>query len=886
MQDIDSSSRSYYGDSGNGGNIFISTIDGNIRTQGINSFSLSYLEDSENGGDISISTISGDVSIQESVDSFSLSYGDSGNGGDISISTIDGDMSIQESVSSFSLSLFPLLSYSGNSGNGGDISITSDPGAVRIRGNLLSFSFAGSSSGAGGDILVLAGGNNSIEAISSDVVEGEIFFFSGSISASGEITAQGGDVVLFANGISGLQLLTLSSGGDSGKVDIQSVSDILTVTDVLIITTAQEEILSPLIFSDSIFRSRSEERIPLTLSNIGKSGNISLASTNGIVLDNVTIQSDANGSQVAGNIIVSSPKEVIFNNSEINSDTSSSGAAGNIRIDAARLSLGEGDRLSAETSAVGTGGTITVNTTESVSLGEGVQDSAPIISVEASGSGRPGNIVINTPSFVLSETARITATSTATATNPDSGGSISLNANQMDLAGTVGIFAETQGEAPGGILTLQPYQANLNNRNAAQPQSPAISSDAVLPSGSSFDLTLAEGSVISASATSSGDGGGLQLLAPDAITISGLGRLAVETSGSGQAGDVTATARSLTLADGVVLSASTTGEGNAGNINLNISDQLTIDNSTVESRTASNSTGQSGSINVNNAAQVSLLNGGNFTLNSEGTGEGGKFTLSADILTLDSGQITATTQSSNGGNFTFNLGDYLLLRNGSLISTEAGTARAGGNGGSITINTPDGFVTALPDENSDIRANAFEGNGGTVNITARNLLGIAFRPGLSDTPRSDITSSSQFGNSGIVTIDELNPETLQPEVELPVETAPATVARGCRAQGSQTGSFVSTGRGGLPTNPSDPLSPQSVWQDLEPLAELTDAPGAGGNSPQSTNSLQSTAEMVNSASEPITEAQHWSRAADGTVTLLAERAKPMTHLSQAAMCGS
>ncbi|MEO1530339.1 MAG: hypothetical protein AAFX06_33540, partial [Planctomycetota bacterium] len=37
-----------------------------------------------------------------------------------------------------------------------------------------------------------------------------------------------------------------------------------------------------------------------------------------------------------------------------------------------------------------------------VFLGEGVQDFAPVISVEASGAGRPGNVDINTPTFILS----------------------------------------------------------------------------------------------------------------------------------------------------------------------------------------------------------------------------------------------------------------------------------------------------------------------------------------------------------------------------------------------------------------------------------------------------------------------------------------------------
>ena len=119
--------------------------------------------------------------------------------------------------------------------------------------------------------------------------------------------------------------------------------------------------------------------------------------------------------------------------SNTNSNANSA-SAGNILINTARLNIGNGGLLSAETSGNSNGGNIIINATESVALGEGVEDFSPVISVEASGAGRSGNIEINTPNFRLAETARITATSKDTATNPDSGGSVTLNADRLDLA--------------------------------------------------------------------------------------------------------------------------------------------------------------------------------------------------------------------------------------------------------------------------------------------------------------------------------------------------------------------------------------------------------------------------------------------------------------------
>lgn len=63
--------------------------------------------------------------------------------------------------------------------------------------------------------------------------------------------------------------------------------------------------------------------------------------------------------------------------------------------------------------------------------------------------------------------------------------------------------------------------------------------------------------------------------------------------------------------------------------------------------------------------------------------------------------------------------DLLLMRDNSQISTSAGTARAGGDGGNIDINAQ--LVAAT--ENSDIRANAFEGKGGNIDIDASSVFG-------------------------------------------------------------------------------------------------------------------------------------------------------------------
>lgn len=108
---------------------------------------------------------------------------------------------------------------------------------------------------------------------------------------------------------------------------------------------------------------------------------------------------------------------------------------------------------------------------------------------------------------------------------------------------------------------------------------------------------------------------------------------------------------------------------------------------------------------------------------AEDEGGAGNIEVQARNVELDeASEITAETVSGQGGNIRLSDVELLLLRNGSLISTTAGTEQAGGDSGNIAIDS--NFVVAVPNENSDITANAFSGSGGNVTITTQGLFGI------------------------------------------------------------------------------------------------------------------------------------------------------------------
>jgi len=602
---------------------------------------------------------------------------------------------------------------------------------------------------------------------------------------------------------------------------------------------------------------------------VGNAGNIIINTGKLEVLNGAELIASVLGEGKAGDIILTT-HNLNVNDATIETNTFSSGDAGDIFINTSILNLTNGGNIFAFTKGRGDGGTVTINASDAVNMGEGVQNFAPIISVETSNAGKAGDIIINTPNFTLAETARITATATETATNLDGGGSITLNANIMNLAGIVGIFAETKGQAPAGTLLLQTYQNNPD-----------------------LNLTLYPNSKISASTFASGNGGDLIVTAPDTININGAGILAVETSGSGNAGNIKITSQNINLSDGVTISASTSSSGNAGNIditanNFNLSNNSTIQTNTFASgnagnikvtvsndinmndsqilaSTSINSTGNGGNINIDPIN--TNLNNSRIAVNSQGKGTGGNIFLISHNLNLNNNSaISAETLSTNGGNINLQIGDILWLRGGSNITATAGTALAGGNGGNITIYAP--WIIALPNQDSNITAEAFEGAGGNINITTNALFGIGFT-GKNILVRNDITASSQFGLTGSVIINTPAVDPTSGLIELPSNLVDADSLFGrdpCALENGQIAggsSFIIIGKGGLPVNPNE--TPTNINGTVN-LISLDD-----NNHNQTTAiTINNQATQLENNQAIIQQAQGWGITEDEELILTAE----------------
>ncbi|PZO42438.1 MAG: hypothetical protein DCF19_07585 [Pseudanabaena frigida] len=873
------------GNAGNGGTISFATSNGNISLESSNpsAYSSSISGNAGNAGAISFTTSNGNISLNGSFSSAysQSSFGNAGNGGAISFYTSNGNISLTNSAS-FAYS----NSSTGNAETGGAISFFTGNGNIFFNRSA-SYSFTNSTNGNVGNAgdISLSASNGSIITTSFDPRR---YLLATAISKLGS-SGSGGDIKIVAKDqISNFEILTQSSTGQAGAVKIDGLGD-LAITNVRISTS-----------QDVSFDAPFTGPITFEVGKSGISGDVAIANTVGsLTFDQTTINTATQSKDPAGNISITSPTMVTFqNNSKVTATTNAQGKAGDITINAPIIKINDDSKILAETNGTGTGGNITITAPTSVDLTR-VLDAFPVLSVQTNNAGKAGSIVINTPILTLTDKARITATASATATNPDGGGSITLNASQMNLFGTVGVFAETQGISPAGTLRLNPY-SNLGYINIA----------------------LAPNSQISASTSSIGNGGDLFITAPESIAIAGQGKLAVETTGlmdnAGKAGNITFTTKQLTLSDGVLVSASTSGRGKAGDIFVR-ADDFTISNG-AQIQTATSSTGDSGTIDVRVVNQfnlsgsktglfantlanstgrggdifidpesVTLRDGAQIAVGSLGAGIGGNITLISNYLTLLNGSsITAETASANGGNITLNIPSILLLRYGSQISTTAGTALAGGNGGNINISA--GFIVAFPNENSDIFANAFTGNGGNINLTTNGIFGLEFRPVL--TPLSDITASSQFGINGTVNINTLGVDPSKGLTNLPVDIGDASklVTQKCLAD-RQGSAFVITGRGGIPASPSDVSSGNNLQENLGMPTNLERIAEAGrrtvnpyGEVALATESAQavptpSWAKQLQSnqttdvLTDRIVEAQGWTINPYGEVSFVAEVAK-------------
>ena len=378
----------------------------------------------------------------------------------------------------------------------------------------------------------------------------------------------------------------------------------------------------------------------------------------------------------------------------------------------------------------------------------------------------------------------------------NTGSSIHIDANNIELKNSVGIASLNYGNGVGGSVFVNSKEnlvGTSNNRISPAFINPFITStnlnkgksgDTIISSknislsdnstignfcygiGACGDVNVHsdfigfyDGGLIDSVTFGPGNSGSINIDA-NTMYIYGFRKIDFSNSGvitssfsSGHAGNININTNYLTILDGGVLSASALSSGNGGDISVNAKQEIVISGITQGSRNPTQiaafssfldpvtanyynlyaaPSGKAGNISINTDS-LKVLNGARITVQSDGLGKGGALSIKANKTLLDNGNINAFTTQTDGGNVSVT-SITTVLKSDSTISASAGGS---GNGGNVTLNTK----AFAADQTSKVLAQAIKGHGGNIDVST---LGIEGKP--------TIDASSEIGISGIVTV--------------------------------------------------------------------------------------------------------------------------------------
>jgi large exoprotein involved in heme utilization and adhesion len=686
--------------------------------------------------------------------------GAEGQGGDINIKTRNLSLADDAAIDSSTFGI----------GNAGNITITTDNSLSIDSGTQISSSTFGT--GNAGNVVVIADDAvklSNTAAIFSTVGRGAV--------------GNGGKIDITAKSLSldnGAQLQTLVRGksdslaggkGDAGDINL-NIADTITISGQF---QQDNDVFSSGIGSAILEGAE------------GKGGDINVKTRNLSLADGGFIDNSTSGIGNAGNITINADDAVTLSNADILSNVESGAVrnGGKIDITAKSLSLDNGARITTEAFQDGDAGNINISTSDIVSL----DSDSSIDSSSGSGKGNAGNIGISSRTLSLAGGAQI---SSSTFGKGDAGNitvnatdNISLNGKGSAILSQV----EEGAEGNGGQVKIDTGSLNLTN-----------------------------GAQIDSSTSGKGNAGNITVNASDNISINGTSSdsqfssailSTVNAGAEGNGGEVKIETGFLNLKGGgqiqtLVRQADPenklpAGKGDAGKVIINARDAVTLDGrssdgkfpSAIFSELGTGAVGKADNIDIT-TGNISLTNGGLISSGSFGIGD--------------------------GGNITINFKDTLKLRGGGLISAQAvGEA----NAGNININSPDGFIVAFPGDNNII-ATATQQQGGNISIDVnkvygfdrsriQKILSLEDRERILNDGENDINSTSDKPElSGDI---NLNTDILDPAKERVKTNEQAiepdnTVSQACSGSGdiAKANSFTITGRGGLPTDPTQPLN--------------------------------------------------------------------------------
>ena len=647
------------------------------------------------------------------------------------------------------------------SGHGGTLTVNAD--SIELTGGIVSGQFGSgigseSASGATG-----AAGNVTLSTRQLKIQGGA------TVNTSTFSSGRGGDLVLNADTI---EIIGRSANGlvPSGLGSESAIGATGDAGDV-IVSARQLNIRDGATLSATTFGQGKGGNLNVTVRDLTDLSGSRTASNGQI--SSSGIFATTGGGRNAGSLTLNTGRLNIRDGAQINASTFGAGRAGNVNVTADSIALAgrttNGQLPSAIGSesnfgATGRAGDVTVST-QQLSIRNGA-----LMSTSTFGGGRGGDLTVNADTIELTGgtvdgqfASQIGSESAAGATG--SAGNITISTRQLRIQEGANISTSTRGAGAGGRLNVTARESTTLSGTIPNTATGVIGGSglfsATLGSGNAGSLTfntgrltIRNGAVVNTSTFSSGHGGNLTVNA-DSIKLTGRSANGLSPSGlgsesnveaTGDAGNVSVSARQLNIRDGATLSASTFGSGRGGNLHV-----------TVQATTEL--------LGFSQSANGQVFNSGLFTA-TQGSGRAGNLSLETGRLNLyRQGAISAST-SGNGdaGNVEVNSHNSIALNRGYILSTV--TPGATGDAGNINVQTRSLSARNGSQVSTSVFRQQFQqdnlvaggrGNGGNVHVTAPDSIT------LSGTDRNGFSSGilalserGAFGRAGNIKIETGN----------------------------------------------------------------------------------------------------------------------------------
>nr|WP_242026983.1 filamentous hemagglutinin N-terminal domain-containing protein [Phormidium tenue] len=584
-------------------------------------------------------------------------------------------------------------------------------------------------------------------------------------------------------------------------------------------------------------------------SGLGNAGNVILNGANLIrfarfnpILGNVSgafSNIESTGEGTGGNVQISGQVLEVLDGAELSASTFGIGDAGSVILNISDLTRFEGTRIGGfssgafsrvESAGVGSGGNVEI-TTRTIEVLNGA-----LLDASTFGLGNAGSVTLNVAGLARfsgsNPIAGIAsgASSSVQPTGIGTGGNLQITAGTLDISGGATLSASTLGIGNAGSVILN--IAELARFAGFDPvdSSPSGAFSRIEFGGegeggnvqiTAHILKMEDGAQISVSTIGAGNAGSLSLNVSELVQFIGFNSIdntpsgvfsSVEPTGNGNGGNVEITTRNLEVLNGAQIGNSTFGIGNAGNVNLRVSELARFVGSSqstgVFSIVEPAGIGTGGDIELS-AKNVEILQNAALDSSSIGDGNAGNIVLLvSEQLLIDNGTILTSSESFTGGQITIQSG-YIILRNDGDIQTFVSQGEGGGGNIAIASN----FLIAL--EDSDILAFSADGRGGVIDLSRTTFFGqnpsIAARNlsrnellDLDGNDRVDINATGGIESGQIFVGDATFVENSLTALTDAIVDTSALTAGSCIARSQDSlGSFVVTGRDGLPATPGD-----------------------------------------------------------------------------------